>query len=169
VLPVCEELGIGFVPYSPLGRGFLTGTIDERTAFDSADNPATLPHFTVEARRANQSRVDLLRRESERKGITPAQFVLAWLLAQRPWTAPTPGTTKLRRLEENLGATATQLHWSRSGRARPRRRPRSRSWATVTRQKSSAWPTADRLWASVIPIAPLPKAWRKPTSTCPTN
>jgi aryl-alcohol dehydrogenase-like predicted oxidoreductase len=109
VLPACEELGIGFVPYSPLGRGFLTGTIDERTAFDSADNRATVPRFTVEARRANQSLVDLLCRESERKGITRAQLVLAWLLAQRPGIAPIPGTTKLRRLEENLGATATQL------------------------------------------------------------
>jgi aryl-alcohol dehydrogenase-like predicted oxidoreductase len=109
VLPVYEELGIGPVPYSPLGRRFLTGTIDERTAFDSADNRTTLPRFTVEARRAIQSLVDLLRRESERKRITPAQLVLAWLLAQRPWIAPIPGTTKLHRLEENLGATATQL------------------------------------------------------------
>ena len=109
VLPVCEELGIGFVPYSPLGRGFLTGAIDQHTAFDSGDNRNTLPRFTVEARQANQSLVDLLRRESERKGATPAQLVLAWLLARRPWIVPIPGTTKLHRLEENLRATAVQL------------------------------------------------------------
>jgi aryl-alcohol dehydrogenase-like predicted oxidoreductase len=109
VLPVCEELGIGFVPYSPLGRGFLTGAIDQHTAFDSSDNRTTLPRFTVEARQANQSLVDLLRRESERKGATPAQLALAWLLAQRPWIVPIPGTTKLHRLEENLRATTIQL------------------------------------------------------------
>ncbi len=109
VLPVCEELGIGFVPYSPLGRGFLTGAIDEHTAFDNGDNRNTLPRFTVGARQANQSLVDLLRREGERKGATPAQIVLAWLLAQRPWIVPIPGTTKLHRLEENLRAAAIQL------------------------------------------------------------
>ena len=109
VLPVCEELGIGFVPYSPLGRGFLTGAIDQHTAFDTSDNRNTLPRFTVEARQANRSLVDLLRREGERKGATPAQLVLAWLLTQRPWIVPIPGTTKLHRLEENLGATAIQL------------------------------------------------------------
>jgi aryl-alcohol dehydrogenase-like predicted oxidoreductase len=109
VLPVCEELGIGFVPYSPLGRGFLTGAIDQHTPFDSGDNRNTLPRFTAEARQANQSLVDLLRREAERKGATPAQLVLAWLLAQQPWIVPIPGTTKLHRLEENLGATTIQL------------------------------------------------------------
>jgi aryl-alcohol dehydrogenase-like predicted oxidoreductase len=109
VLPVCDELGIGFVPYSPLGRGFLTGAIDEHTAFDNADNRNTLPRFTVEARQANQPLVDLLRREGERKGATPAQLVLAWLLAQRAWIVPIPGTTKLHRLEENLHAAAIQL------------------------------------------------------------
>ena len=109
VLPVCEELGIGFVAYSPLGRGFLTGAIDQHTTFDNADNRNTLPRFTVEARKANQAIVDLLRTEGERKGATPAQLVLAWLLAQRPWIVPIPGTTKLHRLEENLRATAVEL------------------------------------------------------------
>ncbi len=109
VLPVCDELGIGFVPYSPLGRGFLTGTIDEHTAFDNGDNRNTLPRFTPEARQANQSLVELIRKEGKRKGATPGQLVLAWLLAQRPWIVPIPGTTKLDRLRENLRATAIQL------------------------------------------------------------
>jgi aryl-alcohol dehydrogenase-like predicted oxidoreductase len=109
VLPVCEELGIGFVPYSPLGRGFLTGAIDERTNFDSADNRVSLPRFTVEARKANRGIVDLLRRVGEREGATPAQVALAWLLAQRSWIVPIPGTTKLERLQEDLGAAAVQL------------------------------------------------------------
>ena len=109
VLPVCEELGIGFVPYSPLGRGFLTGAIDEHTIFDSDDNRVTLPRFTAEARQANQALVDLLRNIGERKGATPAQLALAWLLAQRPWIVPIPGTTKLHRLQENLGAAEIEL------------------------------------------------------------
>jgi len=109
VLPVCDELGIGFVAYSPLGRGFLTGAIDQHTTFDSADNRNTLPRFTVEARQANQAIVDRLRTEGERPGATPAQLVLAWLLAQRPWIVPIPGTTKLARLQENLRAAAVQL------------------------------------------------------------
>ena len=109
VLPVCEELGIGFVPYSPLGRGFLTGAIDERTHFDSTDNRTTLPRFTVEARKANRAIVDLLRSVGEREGATPAQVALAWLLAQRSWIVPIPGTTKLHRLQENLGAAAVPL------------------------------------------------------------
>jgi aryl-alcohol dehydrogenase-like predicted oxidoreductase len=109
VLSVCEELGIGFVPYSPLGRGFLTGAIDEHTTFDAADNRNTLPRFTVEARKANQALVDLLRKIAERKGATPAQLALAWLLAQRPWIVPIPGTTRPDRLQENLGAAAIQL------------------------------------------------------------
>ena len=109
MLPVCEELGIGFVAYSPLGRGFLTGAIDERTTFDSGDNRNTLPRFSVEARKANQALVDLLRVLGGRKGASPAQLVLAWLLAQRPWVVPIPGTTKLARLEENLGAAAIEL------------------------------------------------------------
>jgi aryl-alcohol dehydrogenase-like predicted oxidoreductase len=109
VLPVCQQLGIGFVAYSPLGRGFLTGAVDEHTTFDSGDNRNTLPRFTVEARRANQAIVDLLRKKAEPTGATPAQLVLAWLLAQRPWIVPIPGTTKLHRLEENLHAAAIEV------------------------------------------------------------
>ena len=109
VLPACEELGIGFVPYSPLGRGFLAGAIDEHTTFDSADNRNTLPRFTVEARKANQGIVDLLRTLGERTGATAAQLALAWLLAQGPSIVPIPGTTKLYRLEENLGAAAIEF------------------------------------------------------------
>jgi aryl-alcohol dehydrogenase-like predicted oxidoreductase len=109
VLPVCEELGIGFVPYSPLGRGFLTGAIDEHTTFDSADNRNELPRFTVEARRANQVLVDRLRTIGERQGATPAQLALAWLLARAAWIVPIPGTTKVRRLQENLRATVVKL------------------------------------------------------------
>jgi aryl-alcohol dehydrogenase-like predicted oxidoreductase len=109
VLPACAELGIGFVPYSPLGRGFLTGGIDERTTFDSADNRNQLPRFTVEARRANQALVDRLRTIGEHNGATPAQLVLAWLLAQAPWIVPIPGTTKARRLQENLRAADVEL------------------------------------------------------------
>jgi aryl-alcohol dehydrogenase-like predicted oxidoreductase len=109
VLPVCEKLGIGFVPYSPLGRGFLTGAIDEHTTFDSADNRNELPRFTVEARRANQALIDRLRTIGERQGATPAQLALAWLLAQAAWIVPIPGTTKVRRLQENLRATVVKL------------------------------------------------------------
>ncbi len=109
VLPACEELGIGFVPYSPLGRGFLTGAIDEHTTFDNADNRNALPRFTVEARRANQALVERLRAIGERKEATPAQLALAWLLAQAAWIVPIPGTTKVRRLHENLRAAAVEL------------------------------------------------------------
>lgn len=109
VIPALEELGIGFVPYSPLGRGFLTGKIDESTTFDSTDFRNNLPRFTPEARKANQALVDLLGRIAERKEATPAQVALAWLLAQKPWIVPIPGTTKLRRLEENLGAASVEL------------------------------------------------------------
>jgi len=109
VLPTLEELGIGFVPYSPLGKGFLTGKIDENTTFDSSDFRNTLPRFTPEARKANQALVDLLGKIAERKKATPAQIALAWLLAQKPWIVPIPGTTKLRRLEENIGAVDIQL------------------------------------------------------------
>lgn len=109
VLPVCEELGIGFVAYSPLGRGFLTGAIDEHTTFDSGDNRNSLPRFTVEARKANRALVDLLQAIGRRKGATPAQLALAWLLAQRPWVVPIPGTTKLARLDENIGAATIEL------------------------------------------------------------
>jgi aryl-alcohol dehydrogenase-like predicted oxidoreductase len=109
VFPTLEELGIGFVPFSPLGRGFLTGKIDENTTFDSSDFRNIVPRFTPEARKANQALVDLLRSIGERKGATPAQLALAWLLAQKPWVVPIPGTTKLHRLEENLGAASVEL------------------------------------------------------------
>jgi aryl-alcohol dehydrogenase-like predicted oxidoreductase len=109
VLPVCAELGIGFVPYSPLGRGFLTGAIDEHTTFDSVDNRNELPRFTAEARKANRALVDRLHAIGERKGATPAQLALAWMLAQAPWIVPIPGTTKLHRLQENLRATTLEL------------------------------------------------------------
>ncbi len=109
VLPTLEELGIGFVPFSPLGRGFLTGRIDENTAFDSSDFRNILPRFTPEARRANRALVDLLGRIASRKGATPAQIALGWLLAQKPWIVPIPGTTKLKRLEENIGSVEVEL------------------------------------------------------------
>src|SRR5574342_385267 len=109
VLPTLEELGIGFVPYSPLGKGFLTGKIDENTTFDSTDFRTTLPRFTPEARKANQALVDLLGKIAARKKSTPAQIALAWLLAQKPWIVPIPGTTKLHRLDENLGAAVLDL------------------------------------------------------------
>jgi len=109
VLPMLEELGIGFVPYSPLGKGFLTGKIDENTTFDSSDFRNTIPRFTPEARKANQALVDLLGKMAERKKATPAQIALAWLLAQKPWMVPIPGTRKLERLDENIGAVAVEL------------------------------------------------------------
>jgi aryl-alcohol dehydrogenase-like predicted oxidoreductase len=109
LLPVLDELGIGFVPYSPLGRGFLTGKMNENTTFDSSDFRNMLPRFTPEARKMNQALVDLLGEIAKRKKATPAQIALAWLLAQKPWIVPIPGTTKLRRLEENLGAAEIEL------------------------------------------------------------
>jgi aryl-alcohol dehydrogenase-like predicted oxidoreductase len=109
VLPALEELGIGFVPFSPLGRGFLTGKINESTMFDSSDLRNTLPRFTPEARKANRTLVDLLGEIAKRKKATPAQIALAWLLARKPWIVPIPGTTKLKRLEENIGAAEIQL------------------------------------------------------------
>jgi aryl-alcohol dehydrogenase-like predicted oxidoreductase len=110
VLPVLEELGIGFVPFSPLGKGFLTGTIDEATQFEAGDFRNTVPRFAdTEARRSNRAFVDLLRRIADRGGATPAQVALAWLLAQRPWIVPIPGTTKLHRLEENIAAVDVEL------------------------------------------------------------
>jgi aryl-alcohol dehydrogenase-like predicted oxidoreductase len=109
VLPTLEELGIGFVPFSPLGKGFLTGKIDEKTTFDKNDFRNIVPRFTPEARKANQALVDLLGQVAKQKDATPAQIALAWLLAQKPWIVPIPGTTKLNRLEENLGATDVQL------------------------------------------------------------
>jgi aryl-alcohol dehydrogenase-like predicted oxidoreductase len=109
VIPTLEELGIGFVPFSPLGKGFLTGKIDENTTFDSSDFRNIVPRFTPEARKANQALVDLLRKIAERKKATLAQIALAWLLAQKPWIVPIPGTTKLARLEENIGAVSVNL------------------------------------------------------------
>jgi aryl-alcohol dehydrogenase-like predicted oxidoreductase len=109
ILPTLEELGIGFVPFSPLGKGFLTGTIDESTTFESTDFRNTVPRFNAEARMANRAFVDLLERVAERKGATPAQIALAWVLAQKPWIVPIPGTTKLHRLDENTTAADLEL------------------------------------------------------------
>jgi aryl-alcohol dehydrogenase-like predicted oxidoreductase len=109
VLPTVEELGIGFVPFSPLGKGFLTGAITESTTFDSADFRNIVPRYTPEARRANQALLDLLGEIAGRKQATPAQIAIAWLLAQKPWIVPIPGTTKLERLEDNIGAAAVEL------------------------------------------------------------
>jgi len=109
VIPTIEELGIGLVPYSPLGKGFLTGKMDENTKFDSSDFRSTLPRFTPDALKANQSLIKLLNSIAERKKATPAQIALAWLLAQKPWIVPIPGTTKLHRLEENIGAASVEL------------------------------------------------------------
>ena len=109
VLPTCEELGIGFVPFSPLGKGFLTGAITEKTSLDPSDFRNTIPRFTPEARKANRALVDLLQSIAARKNATPAQIALAWLLAQKPWIVPIPGTTKLSRLQENIGAVDVEL------------------------------------------------------------
>jgi len=109
VIPTLEELGIGFVPFSPLGKGFLTGKIDENAKFDSTDFRSTLPRFKPEALKANQALIDLLGRTAARKKATPAQIALAWVLAQKPWIVPIPGTTKLERLKENIGATEIEL------------------------------------------------------------
>jgi len=109
LLPTLEELGIGFVPFSPLGAGFLTGKMDENTRFDSTDFRSLVPRFSPDALKANVALVELIRGVAESKGVTPAQIALAWLLAQKPWIVPIPGTTKLHRLEENLGAAAVDL------------------------------------------------------------
>jgi aryl-alcohol dehydrogenase-like predicted oxidoreductase len=109
VIPTLEELGIGFVPYSPLGKGFLTGAMDANTKFESTDFRSTLPRFTPEALKANQALIDLLGSIAKQKKATPAQIALAWLLAQKPWIVPIPGTTKLSRIEENNGAAAVEL------------------------------------------------------------
>ncbi|MFO0788156.1 MAG: aldo/keto reductase [Pirellulales bacterium] len=109
ILPTLEELGIGFVPYSPLGKGYLTGKIDEKTTFDASDFRNTVPRFSEENRKANQAFVELLSRVAQRKHVTPAQVALAWLLAQKPWIVPIPGTTKLHRVEENIGAANVNL------------------------------------------------------------
>ena len=120
VLPTLEELGIGFVPFSPLGKGFLTGAIDENTTFDSTDFRNIVPRFSPEARKANQALVDLLGEIAARKEATPAQIALAWLLAQKPWIVPIPGTTKLHRLEENIAARRRRADGRRSQRHRTR-------------------------------------------------
>ena len=109
IIPTLEELGIGFVPFSPLGKGFLTGKMNENTKFDSTDFRNILPRFTPEALKANQALIDLLGKVAKQKNATPAQIALAWLLAQKPWIVPIPGTTKLNRLEENIGAAAIEL------------------------------------------------------------
>jgi len=109
ILPVLEELGIGFVPFSPLGKGFLTGAIDQRTTFESTDFRNTVPRFSADARSANQPLVDAIARIAAEQRVTPAQIALAWILAQKPWMVPIPGTTKLHRLEENIGAAAVEL------------------------------------------------------------
>jgi aryl-alcohol dehydrogenase-like predicted oxidoreductase len=109
VLPACEELGIGFVPFSPLGRGYLTGKIDENTTFASVDIRSRLPRFTPEALKANRVVIDLLSKVGEQKGATPAQIALAWLLAQKPWIVPIPGSRKLERLDENIDALAVEF------------------------------------------------------------
>jgi aryl-alcohol dehydrogenase-like predicted oxidoreductase len=109
ILPTLEELGIGLVPYSPLGRGYLTGKVDENTTFDSTDIRAHNPRFSTEAIKANRVVIDLLARIGKQKGATPAQIALAWLLAQKPWIVPIPGSRKLERLEENIGAAAIEL------------------------------------------------------------
>jgi len=109
IIPTLEELGIGFVPFSPLGKGFLTGKIDEKTSFDSNDFRNQLPRFTEEARKVNQELINLLGRIAEKKKATPAQIALAWILAQKDWMVPIPGTTKLHRLDENLGAAKIEL------------------------------------------------------------
>ena len=109
MIPTLEELGIGLVPYSPLGKGFLTGKIDENATFDSSDFRSTLPRFTPEALKANQALIDLLGSIAEQKQVTPAQIAIAWLLGQKPWIVPIPGTTKLHRLDENIGAVSVEL------------------------------------------------------------
>jgi aryl-alcohol dehydrogenase-like predicted oxidoreductase len=109
ILPLCEQLGIGFVPYSPLGKGFLTGKVDEKTNFDSSDIRSRIPRFSPEAMKANWALVDLLSEIGKQKGATPAQIALAWLLAQKPWIVPIPGSRKLERLDENLGSLNIQL------------------------------------------------------------
>ena len=109
MIPTLEELGIGLVPYSPLGKGFLTGKFDENAKFDSSDFRSTLPRFTPEALQANQAFISLLASIGARKKATPAQIALAWLLAQKPWIVPIPGTTKLNRLDENIGALSVEL------------------------------------------------------------
>ena len=144
VLPTLEELGIGFVPFSPLGKGFLTGKIDESTTFDSTDFRNVVPRFTPENRKANLAFVEWLTTFAERKKATPAQIALAWLLAQKPWIVPIPGTTKLHRLEENIGGDGDRIDRRRSARDRSRRRARSRCTALDTPSTCSVWSGAEK-------------------------
>jgi aryl-alcohol dehydrogenase-like predicted oxidoreductase len=137
VLPTLEELGIGFVPFSPLGKGFLTGKIDETTKFDSTDFRNVIPRFSPEARSANQVLVDLLTRVAERKNATPAQIALAWLLAQKPWIVPIPGTTKPLRLKENLAAVHRRSH-TRGSTGRSTARPQRSKWRGPGTRKHSS-------------------------------
>jgi len=157
VLQTLEELGIGFVPFSPLGRGFLTGKIKENTVFDSSDFRNSLPRFTPEARKVNQALVDLLSKVAKRKNATPAQIALAWLLARKPWIVPIPGTTKLNRLEENIGAAAIELTSddlqeieiaSSKIKVQGTRYPESLEKLTGPESMISS----DTLWMTVIPI-----------------
>ena len=137
IIPTLEELGIGFVPFSPLGKGYLTGKIDENTTFDSTDFRNTVPRFTPEARKANRALVDLLGSIAQRKNATPAQIALAWLLAQKPWIVPIPGTTKLHRLQENVGGGRRRTHRGRSPRHRERRLPDHGARGSVLRERAA--------------------------------
>ena len=143
ILPTLEELGIGFVPFSPLGKGFLTGTIDEKTTFAKDDFRNIVPRFTPEARKANQALVDLLGAIAAAKEATPAQIALAWLLAQKPWIVPIPGTTKLHRLEENIGAAAIELTAGRPAPDRRGPRPASRCRGNAIPRTSRRAPADD--------------------------
>ena len=137
IIPTLEELGIGFVPFSPLGKGYLTGKMDENTTFDSTDFRNTVPRFAPEARKANRALVDLLGRIAQRKNATPAQIALAWLLAQKPWIVPIPGTTKLHRLQENVAAAAVELDRRRSPRHRERRLPDQSARGSIFRGRAA--------------------------------
>ena len=176
MLPTLEELGIGFVPFSPLGKGFLTGKIDDTTTFDSTDFRNVVPRFTAENRKANLAFVDWLKAFAARRQATPAQIALAWLLAQKPWIVPIPGTTKRHRLEENLGAAAVQLTADdlREIEAPSRR---SRCTARATRSTCRRWSGADerriREPSAARPPAPFsilrrraPSRISDPYSTC---
>ena len=144
VLPTLEELGIGFVPFSPLGKGFLTGKISEDTQFDKTDFRNIVPRFTPENRKANQALVDLIGKFAQQKKATPAQIALAWLLAQKPWIVPIPGTTKLHRLEENIGAASGRTYARRSSRKSKPPRPRSRCKALATPKNCRKWWAAEQ-------------------------
>ena len=165
IIPTLEELGIGFVPFSPLGKGYLTGKIDENTTFDSTDFRNTVPRFAPEARKANRALVDLLETIAQRKKATPAQIALAWVLAQKPWIVPIPGTTKLHRLQENVGrcrrSNCRPTIFARSS-VPPKR---SRCTGSVTRSVSSGRPgseatraLAERRWRTVLVTRPSQRA-----------